>query len=64
MSSAGTTGIGVGEGHLRSSGLSGHLGGGREGGYVASFPDFFELIFSSLQLLVVYIIKLLSSILS
>jgi len=45
MSSAGTMGIGVGEGHLRSSGLSGHLGGGKEGGYAASFLVFFKLIF-------------------
>jgi len=49
MSSAGTMGIGVGEGHLRSSGLSGHLGGGNEGGYVASFLAFFMLTFSSPQ---------------
>jgi len=47
MSSVGTMGIGVGEGHLRSSGVSGHLGGGKEGGYVASFSAFFKFIFPS-----------------
>jgi len=46
MSSVGTMGIGVGEGHLRSSGVSGHLGGGKEGGYVSFFSCFLQVHFS------------------